>query len=718
MNKALINKNISTIHKEITNKVLLKLDSYLDIPHTINNLNDAFIRISENQSDNFDLLRKFFYRQMSIFKTVNIIAFGTEEGTYVEAQRMDDGRIRTGIVNRGNLELYATDLRGQKLKLEKTVINYDPRLRPWYKASIKNKLPAWSDIYLFSSNNQPAISGSQPYFPVENEFSGVFTTSVTLEGISKFLAQLSMSNNSSVLVMEPSGITIATSKKIPLLDSLNHSIPAVNLKNPIFSAVSKRFLEKIADDKKGMVFEFPLKVNNIKYLVRSTSYYGPHGLNWYVLVIIPESDYMSDYQRASMLSIIFLILFLVIIVFTSYLIAGATAKPIIKLSRLVSQISWIENADKEWSIPPKILERKDEIGFLAKAFSEMEKRLNLTIDNLSVSQKEYKTLIENINSIIMRITPNGTITYCNPFGLKFYGYTKEELIGSAVQDTVLKTNDPNDIDILERIFTKDEKYWNGINRNITADGKEVWILWANTMLLNQDGTINELLFTGQDFTSRKAAETKLNASLEEKNILLKEIHHRVKNNMQIITSLINLQLADLSDGMIQETLESLQSRIQSMALVHEMLYSTDSVSEIDFYDYLYQIVTTISATHNKIGNPIQVAVTGDIVYLDIDRATTCGLLVNELIINTFKHAFTGLKQTECKIDILIKKRETGEIIIKVKDNGIGISTSKNKGSKPGPGMGTLLIEALTDQLGGEIEIIENKGTSFILTFQS
>ncbi len=716
MNKALINKNISTIHKEITNKVLLKLDSYLDIPHTINNLNDAFIRVSEDQLENLDLLRKFFYKQMSIFKTVNIIAFGTEEGTYVEAQRMDDGRIRTGLVNKGNLELYVTDLRGQKLKLEKTIINYDPRLRPWYKASIKNKLPAWSDIYLFLSNNQPAISGSQPYFPIENEFSGVFTTSVTLEGISKFLAKLSMSNNSSVLVMEPSGITIATSKKIPLLDSLNHSIPAANLKDPIFSAVSKRFLKKIADDKKGMVFEFPLKINNIKYLVRSTSYYGPHGLNWYVLVIIPESDYMSDYQRASMLGIVFLTLFLVIIVVTSYLIAGATAKPIIKLSKLVSQISWIENADKEWSIPPKILERKDEIGLLAKAFSEMEKRLNLTIADLSVSQKEYKTLVENINSIIMRITPDGTITYCNPFGLKFYGYTKEELIGSTVQDTVLKTNDPKDIGILEKIFTKDKKYWNGINRNITSEGKEVWILWANTMLFNRDGTINELLSIGQDFTSRKAAETKLNASLEEKNILLKEIHHRVKNNLQIITSLINLQLADLSDGMVQETLESLQSRIQSMALVHEMLYSTDSVSEIDFYDYLYQIVTTISATHNKIENPIQVAVTGDIIYLNINRATTCGLLVNELIINTFKHAFTGLEQTECKIDILIKKRETGEIIIKVKDNGIGISTSKNKGSKPG--MGTLLIEALTDQLGGEIEIIENKGTSFILTFQS
>ena len=717
LNKALINKNINTIHKEITNKVLLKLDSYLNIPHTINKLNDAFIRISENQPVNFDLLRKFFYKQMSIFKTVNIIAFGTEEGTYVEAQRMDDGRIRTGFVNNGNLELYTTDLRGQKLKLEKTIIDYDPRLRPWYKASIKSKLPSWSDIYLFSSNNQPAISGSQPYFPVASEFSGVFTTSVTLEGISKFLAKLSISNNSSVLVIEPSGITIATSKKVPLLDSLNHSISASNLKNPIFSAVSKKFSEEIADGKKGIVFGFPLKVNNIKYLVRATSYYGPHGLNWYVLVIIPESDYMSDYQRASIFGIIFLILFLVIIVFTSYLIAGATAKPIVKLSKLISQISWIENTDTEWSIPPKILKRKDEIGLLAKAFSEMEKQLNLTITDLSISQKEYKNLVENINSIVMKIKPDGEISYCNPFGLNFYGYSENELIGSRVQDTVLKTNSEEDFGLLKKIFQHDKRYWNGTNRNITSTGKEVWILWSNSKIYDPDGNVKELLSIGQDFSSRKTAQTKLKDSLKEKNILLKEIHHRVKNNLQIINSLVNLQLSDVPNTKLQNTLETLQSRIQSMALVHEMLYSSDSFSEIDFYDYISQIISTISATFNNPEHPVHILLNGDTFYLDIERATTCGLLINEIIINAFKHAFKGKEyENNSKIDIILHKSISGLVEIIIKDNGIGITALSQ--SSDTAGMGTLLIDALTDQIGGTIKISKNKGTSISLVFKN
>ncbi|MCK5198412.1 MAG: sensor histidine kinase, partial [Spirochaetales bacterium] len=219
------------------------------------------------------------------------------------------------------------------------------------------------------------------------------------------------------------------------------------------------------------------------------------------------------------------------------------------------------------------------------------------------------------------------------------------------------------------------------------------------------------LAIGQDITIRKKAEKELSTSLSEKSILLSEIHHRVKNNLQIITSLINLQLADISNDIVQETLSSLQNRIQSMALVHEMLYSNESFSEIDFYDYLYQITATISATHNRIRNPIKVLVEGENLHLDIERSTTCGLIVNELILNAFKHAFNQ-EQTDCKIDITIIKKESGQIILKVEDNGRGISTSSKSG------MGTFLIEALTDQLNGKMEIKENNGTSFILSFQN
>ena len=715
LNKILISDNISTIHKEITNKVLIKLDSYLNIPHTINYLNDAFLRINPDHFEDLDLLRKYFYKQLFIFKTINLIAFGTEEGDYVEAQRLQDGRIRTGYVNKNNLELWKTSTKGQKLVIEKVIQDYDPRLRPWYETSKEKKTPAWSGIYLYSSNNQPAISSNQPYFSKNSEFSGVMTTSVTLDGISKFLSKLSLSNNSSVLIMEPSGLTIAASKEIPLLNSLNHRIPASNLEDHVFSSVSKFFLASTEDNYLNRGSEFPLIVENTKYLVRATPYYGPNNLKWNVLVIIPESDYMTAFYKATTYGIGILIFFLVLSVLASYLIARQTAKPIVILSDLVSEISWGDDTIKKWIIPEKILERRDEIGILAKAASEMSERLNAAFYEIRSSEKKYRELIEGTNSIILRLKPDGTILFANDYALKYFGYTEKELIDKKLQDTLLPDTAENGKDqsrIIRNIFDDNEHYWLNENENMKKNGEHVWFLWSNKLIMNEEKNKIELLAIGQDITIRKKAEKELSTSLAEKSILLGEIHHRVKNNLQIITSLINLQLADISNDMVQETLESLQSRIQSMALVHEMLYSTESFSEIDFFEYLHQIVTTISATHNRIKNPIQVSVEGDILYLDIDRSTTCGLLVNELIINAFKHAFKD--QPDCRIDIIIEKKSE-EIIIKVEDNGIGISTLNKSANKSG--MGTLLIDALTDQLGGKMEVKENGGTSFILTFQ-
>jgi len=149
LNKVLIKDTISTIHKEITNKVLVKLDVYMETPYTANNLTDAFLRINPDHLQDLNLLRKYLYKQLSIFKTINLIAFGKNNGDYVEAQRLKDGRIRTGRIKYNNLELWKTNTSGQSVLLEKIVHNYDPRIRPWYINSEEKKSPH-GQIYIFS----------------------------------------------------------------------------------------------------------------------------------------------------------------------------------------------------------------------------------------------------------------------------------------------------------------------------------------------------------------------------------------------------------------------------------------------------------------------------------------------------------------------------------------------------------------------------------------
>ena len=712
----MISNTISVIHKEITNKVLIELNSYLSIPHKINDLNKAFLDISPDSPETLERLQKYFFHQLSIYKSVNIIAFGTANGEYIEAQRIESGRIRLGDVLNGNLELWRTHLDGKKADLVKKVEGYDPRKRPWYLSVEKNGAPAWSSIYMFSSNNQAAISGNQSYSNKNSTVSGVLTTAITLSDIGTFLSDLSISKNSSVLLMEPSGLFIAATGDIPILDPENKRIYAPSLQNHIYATVAGKFLEnqdKTSADNKNSS-EFTLNIDNTRIIVSSTPYHGPNGLIWNVLVIINEADYMSDYYYASISGIIFLLLFLLIAIYASYLIARQTAKPIEKLSNLISQITWEENSSSEWKVTEELLGRIDEIGLLAKAFSGMGKRLNKAFYDIKSSEKKYRELIEGINATIIRLKPDGTIIYVNDYALNYFGYTKNELIHKKLQNTILPGITENGEDqswIIKNIFDDNERYWINENENIKRNGERAWFLWSNKLITNEETNEVELLAIGHDITIRKKAEKELSTSLSEKSILLSEIHHRVKNNLQIITSLINLQLADISNDIVQETLSSLQNRIQSMALVHEMLYSNESFSEIDFYDYLYQITATISATHNRIRNPIKVLVEGENLHLDIERSTTCGLIVNELILNAFKHAFNQ-EQTDCKIDITIIKKEPGQIIIKVEDNGTGISTSGKSG------MGTLLIEALTDQLNGKMEIKENNGTSIILTFKT
>lgn len=587
LNSALISGTTSKIHEAITNKILGKLDIYLETPYQANNLTEAFLKISPDHLRDLNLLRKYLYKQLSIFKSVNLIAFGTEKGDYVEAQRLKNGKIRTGKMKDNNLELWETNSSGERLMLEELVFGYDPRLRPWYTNSKEKQIPTWSDIYFLSSDKKPAISANQPYFYNSNKLEGVITTSITLAGISNYLEELANDSNLSVLILEPSGLAIATSKDISLMNNMNRRLTGANLDSTLFSSISRFFQLSIENNYTDIISNFSMVIDNTRYLIKSTPYFGPYNLRWNVLVIIPENNYMSAFYKASTVGIIFLIASLIITLISNYFIAGRISKPIVILSNIVSGFS-IKNSNlTDFVIPENILSRNDEIGTLAGTFIDMKSRLESVFKNL-------------------------------------------------------------------------------------------------------------------------------NCSLEEKNVLLKEIHHRVKNNLQIITSLINLQLGYLSNGSVQETLESLQSRIQSISLVHEMLYSTESFTKIDFYNYLNQIISTISDTFNNKENPIIVNLEGDAYYMDIERSTTCGLILNEIIINAFKHAF--INQFDCRVNIKLNKDKTGLVSILVQDNGIGVSSLKKSGKTQG--MGALLIEALLDQISGEMKISKNNGTSINLSFQS
>jgi len=211
----------------------------------------------------------------------------------------------------------------------------------------------------------------------------------------------------------------------------------------------------------------------------------------------------------------------------------------------------------------------------------------------------------------------------------------------------------------------------------------------------------------QERENRIESERRLSLSLEEKDVLMREIHHRVKNNLQIVISLLHLQSDKLADSSAQAILIEAQHRITSMALVHEQLYSRDNLAKVDIIEYIHSLLDELSISFQSIDSTqIETHVTGDTVFMNIDRAIPLALIINELCSNSFKHAFSG--SASGRIVVQIATNTNGLITVEIADNGTGIPSDFTFDSAEGFGLS--MVQTLTQQLDGELSFYSNSGT--------
>jgi len=231
-------------------------------------------------------------------------------------------------------------------------------------------------------------------------------------------------------------------------------------------------------------------------------------------------------------------------------------------------------------------------------------------------------------------------------------------------------------------------------------------------------TIGEL---NQEISDRKKAEAKVQASLEEKEVLLKEIHHRVKNNLQTISSMLYLQSFTIKDKEIQQLFEDSQSRIRTMALIHEKLYQSKNLAEIYFEEYINSLLEHLGKLYIRDGIEIKTKIFIKDVKLSIDNSISCGLIVNELITNAYKYAFPSGWADENRdkgdfyIEIRVDKLGDNKYALILKDNGIGIS--ENLDIENSSSLGLRIVNSMTKQLKGTLEILRHGGTEFKITFK-
>ncbi|HEY3252269.1 MAG TPA: PAS domain S-box protein [Ignavibacteria bacterium] len=216
----------------------------------------------------------------------------------------------------------------------------------------------------------------------------------------------------------------------------------------------------------------------------------------------------------------------------------------------------------------------------------------------------------------------------------------------------------------------------------------------------------------KDITERKQAEKKLKDSLKEKETLLKEVHHRVKNNLQIIWSLIKLQSNNISDPRLLEIFGSVGSRVKSMALIHQTMYKSENFSKIDMKEYLNSYKDYIQQIYSNKNSQVNLILNIEKIHLNMETAIPCGLLINELLTNSYKHAFPQNKKGT--IEINFSSNGNGKFKLKFKDEGIGFPSGIDIQNSNSTGL--TLIHALTDQIDGTIEVKNECGVEYNIVF--
>jgi two-component sensor histidine kinase len=239
-----------------------------------------------------------------------------------------------------------------------------------------------------------------------------------------------------------------------------------------------------------------------------------------------------------------------------------------------------------------------------------------------------------------------------------------------------------------------------------------WLEFFMNPIFDTEGNVAEISIVAHDISEKKDRSNEIEESLKEKEVMLKEIHHRVKNNLQIISSILNLQSSFVTDENTLEILQESRNRIRSMAIIHENLYRTEDFSSINFADYLVNLVTNLIASY-RIHEIIHLDSDVDEIDLVLDQAIPCGLLVNELITNSLKYAWNEKQEGVIKLKL---KQSGSRVTLIIADNGAGLPNNFEDMSSDT--LGLQLVVTLVEQLDGELTVNVNNGTEYLINFDN
>lgn len=385
-----------------------------------------------------------------------------------------------------------------------------------------------------------------------------------------------------------------------------------------------------------------------------------------------------------------------------------------KLSRFSKDISII---GKKGDLSTRILaDGEDELSSLAESINGMLSRIETSQDQLKKSELEFRSLVELANNSIVLTDSAGKIMLWNRSAQRMFGYSENEILGKPI--SILFPDEYHES--YQKVM--DNPYNSANSQNMGVIYESYGFKKDKSRFMLEISHIswkikNEKFYCAiiRDITDSKQAENEIKESLREKEALLMEIHHRVKNNMQIISSLLSLQSRYIKDKDAFEVFKESQNRVKSMAMIHERLYNSKGLAKIDFAGYIKNLVDDLFGSYGVNQDDIKIDISADKIFLNADTAIPVGLIINELVTNSLKYAFPAENSDHEKSRIYIKfHRNNKNMLLVVGDNGIGLPEDVDL--QHSETLGLRLVRSLVDQINGTVELHSNGQTEFRIIF--
>jgi PAS domain S-box-containing protein len=325
----------------------------------------------------------------------------------------------------------------------------------------------------------------------------------------------------------------------------------------------------------------------------------------------------------------------------------------------------------------------------------------------TVSKAYVDNILESMSELLIVADPQLQIQLVNRAALEQLEFTSQELVG---QPLAMLFAGHQFLAVRENAIPHE---WLGVHEHVllTKGSRPIPVHWAGSQLQDPSGALQGIVCIALNIAERKLVEERLRASLDEKEVLLKEVHHRVKNNLQVISSLLALQGRETADPEASLMFADSQGRIRSMALIHEQLYLSGDLSRIDFSEYVRRLCLNLMDSSGASDSYVALHIDVDPVPLPLDLAIPCGMILNELVSNALKHAFTTNAHGQVNVKF---HRDGNRHTLSVSDNGVGIRVRPQHHKTSS--LGLKIVHALVKQLDGQLDVKSVAGSSFTISF--